>query len=138
MDDLNCLKCDYKHKVNGNCTAVGGFCTAVPAAYCRKLKEYMDTGLTPEEVGELVKMEAVKSIADAADVSLARVEELAAADKDGRVVALPRYCEDCIHWHREYADRTGEHGLCNDRLRNAHEYCSRAEATAATLKGGAE
>ena len=30
----NCLMCDSMHPDNGNCTEVGGFCTAVPAAYC--------------------------------------------------------------------------------------------------------
>lgn len=29
----NCLMCDSMHE-NGNCTEVGGFCTAVPAAHC--------------------------------------------------------------------------------------------------------
>lgn len=29
----NCLLCDSMHE-NGNCTEVGGFCTAVPAAHC--------------------------------------------------------------------------------------------------------
>ena len=30
----NCAGCDSMHHDNGNCTAVGGFCTAVPAAHC--------------------------------------------------------------------------------------------------------
>lgn len=38
-DELNCLKCHYRHKDNGNCTAVGGFCTAVPAAHCPLIPE---------------------------------------------------------------------------------------------------
>lgn len=29
-----CDHCDFCHKDNGNCTAVGGFCTAVAAAHC--------------------------------------------------------------------------------------------------------
>lgn len=32
MEQLNCLRCAYRHEDNGNCTAAGGFCTAVPAA----------------------------------------------------------------------------------------------------------
>ncbi len=35
----NCLKCHYRHKDNGNCTIVGGFCTAVPAAHCPLIPE---------------------------------------------------------------------------------------------------
>ncbi len=31
---VNCIGCDWIHQDNGNCTAVGGFCTAVPAAHC--------------------------------------------------------------------------------------------------------
>ena len=31
---VNCAGCDWMHQDNGNCTAVGGFCTAVPAAHC--------------------------------------------------------------------------------------------------------
>ena len=37
----NCVKCHYRHKDNGNCTAVGGFCTAVPAAYCPLIPELL-------------------------------------------------------------------------------------------------
>lgn len=38
----NCVNCEHIHRDNFNCTAVGGFCTAVPAAHCPKLKELMD------------------------------------------------------------------------------------------------
>lgn len=30
----NCIGCEWIHPDNGNCTIVGGFCTAVPAAHC--------------------------------------------------------------------------------------------------------
>ena len=53
-----------------------------------RLAAYEDTGLAPGEIAELVKLEAVKSIADAADMSLVRIGELAAADKDGSVVVM--------------------------------------------------
>ena len=33
-DKPNCIGCPYIHPDNGNCTAVGGFFTAVPAAHC--------------------------------------------------------------------------------------------------------
>lgn len=49
METVNCIRCGFRHKDNGNCTAVGGFCTAVPAAHCPMLQEYLDTGLTPEQ-----------------------------------------------------------------------------------------
>ena len=50
MGNVNCLRCRFRHEDNGNCTATGGFCTAVTAAHCPLLCHYLDTGLTPEEV----------------------------------------------------------------------------------------
>ena len=38
----NCVNCEHIHRDNFNCTAVGGFCTAVPAAHCPKLKGLME------------------------------------------------------------------------------------------------
>lgn len=87
METVNCLRCDFRHKDNGNCTAVGGFCTAVTAAHCPLLREYLDTGLTPEQC------ENAKAIIESAfsdDTSKAeRIRELLKADKDGRLVVLP-------------------------------------------------
>ena len=49
MRNVNCLRCRFRHEDNGNCTAVGGFCTAVPSAHCPLLRQYLDTGMTPEQ-----------------------------------------------------------------------------------------
>ena len=38
-DKPNCIGCHHMHPDNGNCTAVGGFCTAVPAAHCPLIPE---------------------------------------------------------------------------------------------------
>ena len=35
----NCIGCPHIHPDNGNCEAVGGFCTAVPAAHCPLIPE---------------------------------------------------------------------------------------------------
>ena len=59
MGDVNCLRCKYRHTDNGNCTAVGGFCTAVPAAHCPLLREYLDTGLEPEEINDLASVREI-------------------------------------------------------------------------------
>lgn len=87
MKTVNCICCDFFHKDNGNCTAVGGFCTAVAAAHCPMLKKYFDTGLTPEQC------ENAKIIIESAfndDTSKAeRIRELLKADRDGRLVILP-------------------------------------------------
>lgn len=92
METVNCIRCDFRHKDNGNCTAVGGFCTAVAAAHCPLLREYLDTELTPEEVNDVVvgaKLMAKAKVVSAFGVAAERLRELAEADKAGRVVVLP-------------------------------------------------
>lgn len=64
MEQHNCLRCAYRHEDNGNCTAVGGFCTAVPAAHCRLLQEYLGTGLTPDGVEALKLSMMGKAVAE--------------------------------------------------------------------------
>ena len=96
MKNVNCLRCRFRHEDNGNCTAVGGFCTAVAAAHCPLLRQYLDTGLTPEEVLPKDKADEIAlklmCLADLESLcSYTRLRELAEADKDGRLVVLP--CE---------------------------------------------
>ena len=87
MGNVNCLRCHFRHEDNGNCTAVGGFCTAVQAAHCPLLRQYLDTGMTPEQC------ENAKAIIESAfsdDTSKAeRIRELLKADRDGQLVVLP-------------------------------------------------
>lgn len=84
MENVNCLRCRFRHEDNGNCTAVGGFCTAVPAAHCQLLREYLDTGLTPEKI-ERSKLEieagCVKAIARTYGIDINRLRKLAKVDK---------------------------------------------------------
>lgn len=88
MENVNCLRCRFRHEDNGNCTAVGGFCTAVPAAHCPLLREYLDTELTPEEIDmDHEAAEQLRQLCQGCDLD--RLEELAEADKDGRLVVLP-------------------------------------------------
>ena len=91
MEKNNCLRCNFRHTDNGNCTAVGGFCTAVPAAHCPLLRKYLDTELTPE------RCEAAKIIIESAfsdDTSkVERIRKLLKADQDGRLVILPNVPE---------------------------------------------
>ena len=92
MGNVNCLRCRFRHEDNGNCTAVGGFCTAVTAAHCPLLCQYLDTGLEPEEV-ERSKLEieagCVKAIARTYGIDINRLRKFAEADRDGRCVVLP-------------------------------------------------
>ena len=101
METLNCMKCKYRHEDNGNCTAVGGFCTAVTAAHCPLLREYLDTGLTPEEV-ERSKLEieagCVKAIARMYGIDINRLRKFAEADRAGRVVVLPCKVGDTVYF----------------------------------------
>lgn len=87
MGTVNCMQCEFCHEDNGNCTAIGGFCTAVPAAHCPMLRAYLDTGLTPEKCG-FAKTLVYAAFND--DTSKAeRIFELLKADKEGRLVVLP-------------------------------------------------
>lgn len=95
MANVNCLRCRFRHEDNGNCTAVGGFCTAVQAAHCPLLREYLDTELTPEEVSSLVKDWSDLCTIVGECGGLDRVRELAEAEKDGRLVVLP--CQSGEH-----------------------------------------
>lgn len=99
MEKNNCLRCNFRHKDNGNCTAVGGFCTAVPAAHCPMLREYLDTGLTPAEVRSMSgEWRAMMSVLNSIGGGYDRLRELAEADKDGRVVVLPCKVGDTVYF----------------------------------------
>ena len=96
MANVNCLRCHFRHEDNGNCTAVGGFCTSVPAAHCPLLREYLDTELIPEEVSTLVKdWSDLRTIIGECG-GLDRVRALAEADNAGRVVVLPCKVGDTV------------------------------------------
>lgn len=102
METLNCMRCKYRHEVNGNCTAVGGFCTDVTAAHCPLLRKYLDTGMTPERCAEFARADAEGRyivMRDAEQEGVASLRELAEADKDGRVVVLP--CKVGERWEDE-------------------------------------
>ena len=96
MEKNNCLRCNFRHKDNGNCTAVGGFCTAVPAAHCPLLRQYLGTELTPEEIDmDHEAAETLRQLCRGCDLD--RLEKLAEADKDGRLVALPCKVGDFVY-----------------------------------------
>ena len=96
MGNVNCLRCRFRHEDNGNCTAVGGFCTAVPAAHCPLLREYLDTELTPEEINmDHEAAETLRQLCRGYD--LGRLVNLAEADKDGRVVVRPYRIDAAVY-----------------------------------------
>lgn len=89
MGNVNCLRCRFRHEDNGNCTAVGGFCTAVPAAHCPLLRQYLDTGMTPEAFQSFVVFFQDLIGNQKASEALDRVRQLVKADRAGRLVVLP-------------------------------------------------
>ena len=96
MENVNCLRCRFRHEDNGNCTAVGGFCTAVAAAHCPLLREYLDTELTPEEIDmDYEAAETLRQLCRGYD--LGRLVNLAEADKDGRVVVRPYRIDAAVY-----------------------------------------
>ena len=56
--ERNCIKCHYIHPDNGNCTAVGGFYTAVPAAYCPLIPELLSRAEAAEVRAEAAEKKA--------------------------------------------------------------------------------
>lgn len=113
METLNCMKCKYRHEDNGNCTAVGGFCTAVPAAHCPLLRDFLDTGLTPDEIRNMSgEWCAAMSVLNGMG-SYDRLRELAEADKDGRVVVLPPE-ERTLDFPAKYTEIRALYHFCVD------------------------
>lgn len=97
MGNINCLQCEFRHPDNGNCTAVGGFCTAVTAAHCPLLRDFLDTGLTPDEIRNMSgEWCAAMSVLNGMG-SYDRLRELVEADKDGRVIVLPAKKGDTLY-----------------------------------------
>lgn len=130
MGDVNCLRCKYRHTDNGNCTAVGGFCTAVPVAHCPLLREYLDTELTPQEVLSMkfewcAMMDALNSIGG----GYTRLRELAEADRNHQIVIRPCKIGDTVwaadmepviplHVMADAVYLEGRHGGDYERLSN--------------------
>ena len=81
-----------------------------------RLKAYEDTGLTPERCAEFARAEAEGRyivMRDAEQEGVARLRELAEADRDGRLVVLPCKVGDTLF--RVYAGEILEHKVGNMR-----------------------
>lgn len=100
----NCIGCHHMHPDNGNCTAVGGFCTAVPAAHCPLIPELRaELEASQAALAEQAKV-AGGSVRTLFGVSLDRMQELAQAELEGRIMLRSagsgKKCGSCVHWHR--------------------------------------
>lgn len=89
---MDCEKCKADLMVRYGKPLVD--CTALYCRNCLKnrLAAYEDTGLTPEEVNDIVvgaKLMAKAKVVSAFGVAAERLRELAEADRDERLVVLP-------------------------------------------------
>lgn len=88
-------------------------------AVCDRLAAYEDTGLTPERCAEFARADAEGRyivMRDAEQAGVARLRELAEADKDGRVVVLPCKVGDTV-WR---IVRDGEPHITRDEVRDMY------------------
>lgn len=69
----NCILCDSMHE-SGNCTEVGGFCTAVPAAHCPMIPRLRDRAEAAEAKATAVMM-VNKSLSETLKNAEARTEK---------------------------------------------------------------
>ena len=71
----------------------------IETAICERLAAYEDTGLMPYEIkSAITKDELIKLAAQALETKPERLRELAAVDKDGRVVVLPCKVGDTVYF----------------------------------------
>ena len=87
----NCLRCNSMHPDNGNCTEVGGFCTAVPAAHCPLLPRLMEEN---DHLKDLLK-EAERRAEKAKRERDAAVGELRQMCVGGNTCAFCRHGRNC-------------------------------------------
>ena len=82
-----------------------------------RLKDYEDTGLTPDEIkAPFTEDTMINLAAQALGVEPSRLRELAEADKDGRVVVLPCKVGDTV-WR---IIRDGEPHITRDEVRDMY------------------
>lgn len=129
MGNINDLQCEFRHPDNGNCTAVGGFCTAVTAAHCPLLRDFLDTGLTPDEIRNMSgEWCAAMSVLNGMG-SYDRLRELAEADRNHQIVIRPCKIGDTVwaadtepviplHVMADAVYLEGRHGGDYERLSN--------------------
>ena len=115
----------------------GGSCTQ--RKVWEKLKAYEDTGLTPEEVNDVM---AKAKLASAFGVAAERLRELAEADKAGRLVVLPEggdksmtiqeICRNVEDLLRDDKGRTNFSPAARYAVRMLLDYAERAAALEAS------
>lgn len=104
-DKPNCIGCPYIHPDNGNCTAVGGFFTAVPAAHCPLIPELRAENEKMRDELDSVKGERDAAIKDLFEI-IGDIEEIRCG-----------YGVDNADADEAFA------GLCNGYCANAGNLC---------------
>ena len=104
-DKPNCIGCPYIHPDNGNCTAVGGFFTAVPAAHCPLIPELRAENEKMRDELDSVKGERDAAIKDLFEI-IGDIEEIRCG-----------YDVDNADADEAFA------GLCNGYCANAGNFC---------------
>ena len=111
IKNVNCLRCSFRHEDNGNCTAVGGFCTAVTAAHCPLLCQYLDTGLTPGGIKSMQEEHFSGLEMAKLHSALMELKKYQEADKDGRLVVLPCKVGDTVYFRTYDCNGTVDLGI---------------------------
>ena len=113
-DKPNCIGCPYIHPDNGNCTAVGGFFTAVPAAHCPLIPELRAENEKLRDELDSVKGERDAAIKDLFEI-IGDIEEIRCgygvnnADADEAFAELCNgYCANAGN----FCYKEGEHYRC--------------------------
>ena len=101
LTEKHYLGTDHYMKCSGSCN-VDMDCIDCPSFDClvERLAAYEDTGLEPERCAEFARADAEGRyivMRDAEQEGVARLQELAEADKDGRLVVLPCKAGDRLY-----------------------------------------
>lgn len=115
LTEKHYLGTDHYMKCSGNCN-VDMDCIYCPSfdRLVERLAAYEGTGLTPERCSEFARADAEGRyivMRDAKQEGVARLRELAEADKDGRVVVLPCKVGDTVYFRTYDCNGTVDLGI---------------------------
>lgn len=123
-DKPNCIGCSYIHPDNGNCTAVGGFFTAVPAAHCPMIPELRVENEKLRNELDSVKCERDAAIKDLFEI-IGDIEEIRNGydvDNAGADEAFAEPCNGYCANAGNFCYEEGEHYRCkNFKWRGPHK-----------------
>ena len=114
-DKPNCIGCHHMHPDNGNCAAVGGFCTAVPAAHCPLIPELRDEN--EQLLSDLRRLQTERDTLLTANQHLLAEREQLTAERDAAIADWRGFCAKCAWRGKQYlAD-----GKMDDRCKTCRE-----------------